>query len=85
MKEVIQSDFQKPVPGLDSTGVAAQGERQKVENKPSSVKRPSSSYPVANSSSNSDSSKNGVSGGGQVRLVTDPVTGRSRLEIVPDE
>ncbi|GJD09963.1 hypothetical protein Gasu2_41840 [Galdieria sulphuraria] len=81
LNEVIESDFAKPVPGLESSGVSAQREPNKtVPNKQQSSKPKT---PAPSSSSNNGTAN--ISGGGQVRLVTDPVTGRSRLEIVQEE
>ncbi|GJQ13846.1 hypothetical protein GpartN1_g5637.t1 [Galdieria partita] len=84
LNEVIESDFAKPVPGLESTGLSAQRELNKtVPNKQQYSISQSSSKQSSPSSSNNGTAN--FSEDGQVRLVTDPVTGRSRLEIVPPE
>jgi len=84
LTEVIESNFQKPVPGLDTSGVTGQGEEKKAVGNRTQQPAKASSGKDSNPPPSNNGTAN-LSGGGQVRLVTDPVTGRSRLEVVPEE
>eukprot|EP00871_Galdieria_phlegrea_P001585 jgi/Galph1/2427/GphlegSOOS_G1105.1 len=84
LKEVIESDFQKPVPGLDDV-VASKTSKASQNTSKSQVYSSSAQYNGPSGNSVAPENKNSNISGAQVRLVTDPVTGRSRLEVVSDE